>query len=80
MVCFLFMYVNEFFIFIFFGKNKYIIRQEDNSVRIFNDINIVIWITEDEFWNLGNIIIINNNFIICSVMFVNMCGMTFCLP
>ena len=51
---------------IVFGKNKYIMMQEDNSVSILNEINIVIWIVGSVFLNNGSISKINNSFNICS--------------
>ena len=79
-VWFLFMYFSVFLIFMYLGKNKYIIKHEDSSVMIFSAIKIVIWIDGLELWNLGNIIIISINFISCSVILVIICGNTFCLP
>lgn len=69
-----------FFKLIVLGKNRYMIIHEDSSVMIFRAIKIVIWIDGLVLWNLGNIIIIKISFIICSVMLVNIWGVTFCLP
>ena len=80
MVCSLFINGFMFCKLIVFGKKKYIMIQEDNSVSILNEINIVIWVVGSVFLNNGSISKINNSFNICSVILVNMCGRTFCLP
>lgn len=67
-------------IFIYFGKNKYIIMHDDVSVIMFSKINIVICIVGDLSLKSGNINITRIIFINCSVILLNICGITFCLP
>lgn len=60
------------FKFMYFGKNKYIMIQEDVSVIMFNKIKIVTWIVIGWVLNNGNIVSISINLINCSTMLLSM--------